>query len=275
MRWYADNSELNGIKEAEISDIHIMGGIIVSPKSEKLLRKVVEDTKGKYGYHRAPVKWNFRDLQSVYKKHDQDHLYTQLIKSSKKWRRDIFEAVSDYDFHIILSVIEGYSPKKAVLTDIKEDLTGYVFSNGLMRYAMLVKSMKPARAEVILDWPDGKDPTPFNKEYRWAYMKGRSKDNVSYFSGPLKDLNFHDSVVFTTMLHSTLLQLSDMVVGATRDFIKNSIGKSDDQFGIDMLKLFLPKFVGYPKDILGRGLNINSGASKVKDKIDNALKTLL
>ncbi len=105
MRWYADNSELNGIREAEIPDILLFGGISVAPHDEAPLRQAIELVKGKYGHPRAPVKWNFKDLKALYEKQNQTALYEQLKGTSKHWREEIFQAANEFDFTIIVACV--------------------------------------------------------------------------------------------------------------------------------------------------------------------------
>ena len=45
MKWYADNSELNGIKYAEIPDILLFGGVIVGADAEAYLQSEIEKIK--------------------------------------------------------------------------------------------------------------------------------------------------------------------------------------------------------------------------------------
>jgi len=274
MRWFADNSELNGIKAGHIPDILLFGGIAVSPENEKKLQKKIEDVKGAFGHPRAPVKWNFKDLQKVYKDQNQETLYNDLLSNSKIWREEIFKQASTIDFKIILACIEAHSAKIKIIKNLKPELTRYVFNNGLMRYALHVNEQKPIRAEVILDWPDKKDSSPFDIEYANAYTKGETYDHKEkYFSGSLENLNFLDTPVFANMNHSTLLQFADLIVGATREFVECCIGKKSAGFGVDMLKLVKHCFRGSPNNIYGRGLSVASNSSAFRDGIKDGLKT--
>jgi hypothetical protein len=105
LRWYADNSELNGIREAEIPDILLFGGIAVAPHAEAPLRQAIELVKGKYGHPRAPVKWNFKDLKALYEKQNQTALYEELKDTSKQWREQIFQAANEFDFTIVVACV--------------------------------------------------------------------------------------------------------------------------------------------------------------------------
>ena len=271
MRWYADNSELNGIRHAEIPDILLFGGLAVSPDSESELRATIEKAKSIYGPSRIPIKWNFKDLKKVFEKQKKDKLYDDLLIKSQEWREAIFRSVQHIDFSIIIACVESYSIQKDIIKEIKYDLTRYVFNNGLMRYALHVKELKPNRAEVILDWPDKGDPKPFDIEYASAFNLGRSSEGINYASGALKDLKFNDSVVYTNMNHSTLLQFADLIVGASREFVECSLGKKCYGFGIDMLKLVSHKFRGAPNNIFGRGISVASKDQLMKSNIKEAI----
>lgn len=268
MRWYADNSELNGIREAEIPDILLFGGIAVAPHAEAPLRQAIELVKGKYGHPRAPVKWNFKDLKALYEKQNQTALYEELKDTSKQWREQIFQAANEFDFTIVVACVESYSIKRANIKDNKFALTQYVFSNGLMRLALHAQETGPDRVQVILDWPDKGDSKPFDSEYASAFSKGKTADgSVAYFSGPLSTLGFLDSATFTNMHHNTLLQFADLVVGAARELIECAYEKKKDAFGVDALKLVSKHFRGAPNHIYGRGISVPSGNAKLRTAV--------
>lgn len=238
MRWYADNSELNGVRGASIPDILLFGGIAVDVEQVRPMREAIESVKAKYGHPRAPVKWNFKDLKALYKKQKIEELYEKLLKSSKDWRIEIAEIANDFDFRVILSVVEGHSIAKKTLKGVKPDLARYAFSNGLMRFALHVQDEKADSAQIILDWPDRGDSKPFDLEYRTAYNEGKTGErDVSYHSGPLAPLGFDDCASYVNMHHSTLLQFADLVVGANRELIECSIGKKSSGLGVDFCKI--------------------------------------
>lgn len=275
MRWYADNSELNGIRNAEIPDILLFGGIAVSPESEPKLRSAIEAVKEKYGHPRAPVKWNFKDLKPIYEKQGLGALHKQLMATSKEWRREIFQAASEIDFDIIIACVESYSVKREDIKDMRLALSQYVFSNGLMRLGLHAKECNPARVQVILDWPDKGDSSPYDIEYASAYSKGMTCDgSVSFHAGPLSKLGFLDSPTFANMHHSTLLQFADMTVGATREFIECAYGKKKESFGVDLLKIVGNRFRGAPDKIFGRGISIPSGNIKLRTAVKTYIHSL-
>jgi len=278
MRWYADNSELNGVRGASIPDILLFGGIAVEVDQVRPMREAIESVKAKYGHPRAPVKWNFKDLKALYKKQKLERLYEKLLKSSKEWRIEIAEIASDFDFRVILSVVEGHSIAKKTLTGVKPNLSRYAFSNGLMRFALHAQDEKADSAQVILDWPDRGDSKPFDLEYRTAYNEGKTGErDVSYHSGPLAPLGFDDCAAYVNMHHSTLLQFADLVLGANRELIECAIGKKSSGLGVDFCKIIKSRYRGYPANIVGRGISLASGRAAfrhdVREYVNRELST--
>ena len=274
--WYADNSELNGIKGAEIPDIHLFGGIIVDQSAEFLLRTEIEDIKEKYsGHRRAPIKWNFRDLKRLYKNHHLSDIYELLLESSKEWRLRVFESLSKFDITLIVACIEGYSTKRSTLKSVKNELTRYIFSNALMHLGLYVRETKPRDVRVVLDWPDKGNTTPFDLEYEHAFIQGQTfEHNIPYQCGNLEDLKFSDSVRFANAQCTTMLQVADMVVGATREFIQYCLGKKGIGQGVECLRKVWQKFLGAPNNVIGRGLIISPGNSELMSRMKDCIGTL-
>ena len=260
MRWYADDSDIRGIKDINVPNILLFGGIVVKIEQEKALRKAIESVKSDFGHKRAPIKWNFKDLKQLYTSQNQLPLWEGYIQNMHPFREKLFETLNHFEFSIIISVIQGYSTEKTKLNELKDDLTRHAFSNALMRFGLHAKENLPQRAEVVIDWPDKNNPKPFDSEYAWAYNYGKSMDDIPYNSGALEKHSFNDSVVYTKMVHSTLLQLSDMVLGATREFIEHCLDETKCGQGVNFLKHISCKFRGYPNHVIGRGIIFNSQA---------------
>lgn len=276
MRWYADNSELNGVKDADIPDILLFGGVILEREAEKQLSAHIDAIKARRGYPRAPIKWNIKDLKGSYKYFDRMNIHSELLASSREWRREVFEAIAAVDCTILVACIEGYSSKRAILKERKNDLTRYVFSDGLMRYGLHVQHTKPEMAHVVLDWPDKGVSEPFDLEYACAFGQGQtSEGTVTYRCGKLSDLNFADSIMFTNMLHCQMLQVADLVVGATREFIECCMGKKKGGQGLDCLRLVRDKFRGAPGSIVGWGLIVPTGNQELRNSVSQGIREIL
>lgn len=276
MKWFADNSELNGIKEAEIPDILMFGGIAVPAGVEHELRGTVEAIKGKYAHPRAPLKWNMRDLKALYRKQGQEAMQKALQESSRDWRQEIFSAIAQFDITVIISCIEAYSSDRQKIKSSKADLTGHSFSNGLMRFGLHVKDRQPDHAQVVLDWPDRSESKPFDSEYSSAFNRGVTADGkVSYRCGPLADLRFLDSATYANMHHSTLLQTADLVVGAVREVVECCLDKKESGQGVDCARLVRDRVRGAPDRIFGYGLSVSSGNRGFSDAVKNGISDLL
>lgn len=273
MKWFADNSELHGTKGAEIPDIIFFGGLIVDLDSEVKLKAAIESIKLAHcGDSRAPVKWNLKDLSHVYESHNASVIFKTLMASSKEWRRSVFEAIASMDCTILVSCIECYSSDRKILKGTREQISRMVFSNALMRFALHAREFHAPRAQVMLDWPDKGDAKPFDSEYTFAYSQGKTADgNVTYSSGPLHDLGFDDSVAYANMNHSTLLQASDLIVGAVRELVECSLGKRDPGIGVECLKIARDRIRGAPSKIVGRGIVVSSGSSSLLDAVKRGL----
>ena len=273
--WYADNSELNGIKGAEIPDILLFGGIVVYHSAESSLRIEIEDIKEKYsGHRRAPIKWNFKDLKRFYEENQLEGVYQVLLDSSREWRLEIFESLSKFDIKLIIACIEGYSVKRDTLKAIKDNLTQYIFSNALMRLGIYVRETRPDNTLVVLDWPDKGNTKPFDIEYEHAFIHGKTLDGITYQCGSLQDLGFADSVAFANARHTTMLQIADMIVGASREFIQYCLEKKGIGQGVECLRKVWSKFRGSPNNIVGRGLVIPSGNRDLMDRMKNCIESL-
>lgn len=276
MKWYADNSELNGIKDAEIPDILLFGGVIVGADAEAYLQSEVEKIKKRYGHPRAPVKWNMKDLREIYNKQEKIALYEKLLASSRGWRAELFTVLAAADCTLLVACIEGYSQKRDVLKKRKEDLTRYIFTNGLMRFGLHVRDAMPSQAQVVLDWPDKGISKPFDSEYAYAYGRGKTSDGkVTYQCGQLSSIGFSDSIMFTNMSHCQMLQIADLVVGASREFLECCLGKKDGGQGLDCLRIVRDKFRGAPGKIVGRGLVVPSGNAEFLSSVRRGVKETL
>lgn len=260
LRWYGDNSELNGIWSADIPDIVLFGGIALDDENAKKLVGVMNAVKASFGTTpRHPLKWNFKDLRKWFQTQGELALFEQLQGRGRDFRKAIFEAAQEVDFRIVVSCVKHHSIKREIIKDTRATVARYAFCNALMRVALHAKDTAAMPVEIILDWPDGGNYSTFTEEYRNALWHGNSGDGsgVVYHSGPLKNIGFRESLLFTRMEDSSLLQFSDLVVGATREFVDFALGRRDaDSFGVQMTKMLIPKFRGSPSRIVGYGISV-------------------
>lgn len=255
-KWFADDTELRTSKDHSKPNVFLFGGIIINSLEEKKLRNIIKSIKAKYTDPGLPIKWNFRDLKEVYVRFEREKDYNRLLESSHRWRTEIFKKSLEVDFRIVISVLENFQYQKNNLKKIKGDLNCFLFANSLMRLGIYAKRQKIKEFQIILDWPEKGDPTPFNKEYYYAFNEGVSKDGIEFHCGSLSQLGFQESVLFTKMTHSNSLQFADMIMGAFKGFCETYFHGKDSSLGKELTEIVLNKFNGYPDSIMGIGINV-------------------
>nr|WP_299207789.1 hypothetical protein [uncultured Brumimicrobium sp.] len=275
IKWFADDTKLTTEKGKE-NNVLLFGGVVVDENAEKEIIELLKTVKRKYTYEDLPIKWNFKDLKNTYKEQGKSDDYKLMLEKSYEWRREIFEKSLNINYKIIISCLERY-PSEKKLNTIKDKLINISFSQALMRVGMYAKMRDfKQNFEIILDWPEGSNPKPFNNEYYYAFNKGKSANNVSYHSGKLSDLKFNQSLYFTKCTHSSVLQFSDLIIGATKDYILKTIYRDyKNSLGYELTELIIKKYNGYPNKIIEYGLNYspkNDNYEKVKLEIKNAVQ---
>ena len=78
--------------------------------------------------------------------------------------------------------------------------------------------------------------------------------------------------MFTNLQHSTLLQIADLVVGATREFVDYCIRNKPLGLGVECLKLVRNRFRGAPYSISGRGLIIPSNNPDLRRQVEKGIE---
>lgn len=278
MRWYGDNTELNGIWNTTIPDILVFGGFLIRKEEIPRLLGIIETNKLKYASEpNFPIKYNLRDLKHWFKRAGREALYSNLLNESQNWRRALIEQSLSIDYKIIVSCVNFYSTEAKKIKLNKDNVARYTFANALQRVALLISECGANACEVFLDWPDKGRHTPYTQEYRSAFLNGHSYStpSIQYFSGPLKLLGFSCSPYFAQMEESPLLQFSDLIMGATRDFIDFCLDrKTHGHFGVELVKLLVPKYRGYPGRIIGRGIVVAPSNSALRNLLFNGMYSL-
>jgi hypothetical protein len=232
LRWWVDDTDFQSDVEVGTPDVFVMGGVIANDEQSRALAANVEDISAPYGNPRLPLKWNFRDAERFYSRDPKlSACYARLLEDSVQWRRAVFDAIAESGVTLLVAAIEAHSPDKDKVKALHSELTRWVFTMGLSRFGLHVKNAQEHAAEVVLDWPPRNEREPVNIEYRHAYAHGVSADGQKYHCGPLRELGFADAPLFSTMQYSCMLQVADLVVGATKDFLR---GARQEKFGPDL-----------------------------------------
>lgn len=93
----------------------------------------------------------------------------------------------------------------------------------------------------------------------------------SYKCGNLADIGFSTGLMFSSMKTSHMVQVADLIIGATREFVASKIDGKDDKSN-DHFWAISKHFRGYPLNILGQGISISRGAQSkdMKSKLYRA-----
>ncbi|WP_026981043.1 DUF3800 domain-containing protein [Flavobacterium suncheonense] len=270
-KFYCDDTAITQTKENHFP-VNILGGILIKREDEIRLSNSIKKIKSKYILETLPIKYNLKDVQQKYKEFKKLDEFEKLKSNYNDFRKEIINEMNNYDVKIIISCVENFQQKPKNQGELKRDLSSYLFANTLMRLGLIIKENNSDYTQVILDWPEGNDPKPFDKEYFYAYNKGTSSSGQPFFSGALKNLNFDQTLYYARCHHSNLLQLSDIIIGSTRDWASCLIQNRDYSIGKELTELFMHKFHGYPNNILGQGINVSSNSPKFKQKLSEILK---
>lgn len=270
-KFYLDHTEFKVDTDASIKDTIVMGGLLIGHDEEKKLTSIIREIKSRYFNPDLPLKFNMKDLKKKYQEYNLHAEFEAFLKDSAKWRKELFERSLEIDYTVIISVIKHYQPGKKEQAVDKFDILGYAFNNVLMRTALEVQDKKEDFAQVIVDWPDGNNPKPFNNEYYYAFWRGKTPAGQSYYSGTLKSVGFHDTVLFASMNHSNMLQFADLLIGAMRDFLSCGLEDREYAIGKELTEIILKKIRGFPTKV-SYGLSISSGNHELRKRIDEIMK---
>ena len=228
IKWFADDTKLSTEKGKE-NNVLLFGGVLVDERAEQEIIDLLESVKKEYTFPHMPIKWNFKDLKRNYKEFEKEEDYNKLLEKSYEWRTKIFKESLKINYKVVIACLERHDSNKKI-KEIKDELINISFAQSLMRVGPYAQNQDwDQRFEIILDWPESSNPKPFNREYYYAFNQGKSAKGVNYFCGPLKHLGFNQSLYYTRCTHSSVLQFSDLIIGAAKDFILKTI------YGLDNL----------------------------------------
>lgn len=270
--WYADDSNLKSDKKVHVPNIFLFGGILIEQEESKKLIDLLKEIKGRYTFPDLPIKYNLKDLKDKYKEFGREDEFKRLLHESMEWREELFRKSLDIDYQIVIAAVENFQTDRRKQKEIKEDIRRYVFTNAMMRISYEIKLRGYGYTQFILDWPADGNSKPFNSEFYYAYNRGKSRDGGDYYSGPLKHIGIHDSLLFTNMNHSNCLQFADLIIGAARDFLDCILDGRDHSNGKYLTEIILPKYRGYPNKILEYGLNVSSRNERFKNSLKEKFK---
>jgi len=271
-KFYCDDSALKKNHGDDKRSVFLYGGILISREDEVTLSSKMKSIKREYTVEDMPFKYNVRDVEEVYNRFGKGAEYERLKSESSIWRKRIIQESLSFNYKIFISCIENFQVGKKEQKEIKRDLSSYLFANTLMRVGLFSSEMKLDYVQTILDWPEANDSKPYDKEYYYAYNRGINSEGLEYYCGSLKYLNFDQTLYYARCNHSNMLQLADIIMGSTRDWMETELQKREYSIGKELTSLFFPKLYGYPMKILGYGLNVSSKNVTFKKFLQEIIK---
>ncbi len=229
-------------------DIFVYGGYFIEQSRLSEFQAQIVKTKEKHGliWH-APVKWNMRDA-TLRKFYDGEHWlsegsYELAFSKSNELRRDLLSLLVEFEAVVMVSARYDVSYKEENLPTY----FGWAFENLLQRMGLMIQFRYPNKdypgVQVVADWPSTSLEKRMFDLYLGGYHFGRGiSTGQNYFSGPLKELGFADSLLHTSTLHSGPLQIADMVVGCARDFLAWAIKDAKPQRIKGLFDMLAPLF---------------------------------
>lgn len=272
LKYFVDDSEFGG----NFNPIVLNGGIIVNSGQELDMIHAIEEYKQSVvGKRFVPIKYNLKDLNKFYERNGIEDVYYELLSNYDNFRRGLLSVVNEFDYKVLISCIRAFKSERLFVKKTKDKIRRFSFVMVLMRFALEVQEREEA-GQVIFDFPTGAEPQDLNNEYACAYRAGRSLDKVIYKSRNLRNLSFPDSISFSCTNHCALLQLSDIFLGAVKQFIENIEGKSGKTIGYELISENLNRFRGYPNKINTHGLVFDSkeGTLALKILVGRRIKEL-
>lgn len=236
---YADDTYAKTSIEDVPQKVHLFGGVIVDRESEGEIIKRIRNVKQQYTHPNMPVKWNFKDtrIEAKFKEYERSKEYKNMLAASREWRLELFRQLSDIDYQIIVSCIEAYSDDNNVIQQVKNELNRYCFEMVLMQVGLEAREIG-GKWQIVLDWPPDNDSKPFDRGYYKLFHSKKTLSGVSAKCGKLEPLGFSHSLHFTRANHSPLMQLADLVLGATRDHIECKIRGRESSVGTEAVEIF-------------------------------------
>lgn len=194
-----------------------------------------------------------------------------MLKKSREWRLEIFQLINSIDYKIIVSCIESYSEQTDVANKLKNDLNTYCFENVLMRAGLEAKELS-GKWQCVLDWPPDNDSKPFDRGYYQLFHSGKGPSSTRATCGPLEPLGFSHSLHFTKANHSPMMQLTDLILGATRDHIECKIQGRESSVGTEAVDIFYNHFRNKDGVVPKYGVVVSTGNTRLAGQIKEIFK---
>ena len=223
---FFDDTEVSVDSEDSNPDIYIFGGYLIPSNQIYALLTEIQKIKASFGLPVwMPIKWNIKDsgissfIKDYYHLLDERHLDIALTYSDEI-RSELLKVLSQFNIKVFISGRYDRHHKEAT----SKDYSHWAFENLLQRVGIFAQNNKydleiEKPVQLIIDWPKPDDKTLFN-HYFCGYHFGNGREyKSSYLSGPLKIYGFVESISVSSTIHNSYLQIADLVVGCSKDFL--------------------------------------------------------
>jgi hypothetical protein len=230
---FLDDTELTVDPEDPTPDIFAFGGYFIQLERLDEFQKRIGEVKEKYSLlSHSPIKWNLKDsgLVQFYdpRRWLNPESHKHLLQVSFDIRRDLLALLAEFDARVFLSA--RYDAHWRETSHM--EYYGWAFENLFQRVGLFCKRMETQNCRqssvmIVADWPQGGVDKSLFEIYMGGYHYGRGlATNQRYFSGPVSQYRFLESLTHGSTLHSGPLQIADLVVGCSRSFLSWSyLGK--------------------------------------------------
>ncbi len=255
MYFFMDNSEFTRRYLGVLfpTDYFVLGGYLASTREMKTIEDGVKEIKENYEIPvNLPIKWNLKDIRKIYQSSEKLDIYKKIMDYSDEIRLSMVSLLNRINCKLIMSA------KPAYKKEFRRKAYEWAFINILQRlgYAAYeeIQSADYPSISIIMDWPEAQDRS-FFRTYSNAYYLGEP----NFDCGDLKALNFNVNLAVSTTINSPHLQLADICVGITKEFIRWSY----EEKNVEKVKKFFPPLVPFfrkgPRDKITRyGLIVNT-----------------
>jgi len=258
---FVDDTEFPATASGNKPDVFVFGGFFLTADRLGDLLIAISERKARHGLApEDPVKWNLKDarLRRVYRERGKEDLLKRTIQASDRIRADLAQLAQEFDVTVMACALERLYEHVD-----QRDCYRWAMENFLQRVGLMLEGRSEELAGpslvLVVDWPQRKSDKGLFDIYAAGYHHGKAEDSDQlYFSGPLRDLGTLDCLVFGSTFHSAPLQLADIVVGITRDFLLWCYKGTNEK----RVRKFFP-FIGnlFHRDgsgrIGGRGLHVS------------------
>lgn len=218
--FFGDDASLKSDPSHKHDDVFLFGGYYLEGASVKSLENEIEEVKAQEGCPPdMPIKWNFMDLERLYKGSGKLDLHKHLLSKMETLRHGMLQLLGKHNAKVLVAAIRGYSPTKL---QERRKYYGWALTDILQRLAMDAGREAPTdrvNVGIHFDWPSDEVKKAHFDVFHLAYYQGRSPTGIAYKAGTLKSKGFLCDMSFGSTEHNSLLQLADMTLGVCRDFV--------------------------------------------------------